>query len=252
MGHNYYAPLGDSMKICEEFIIHDQLNPKLFDKDNNLKQVVVEKLLAISEQFKEYIEIPLEILDIQLVGSNASYNYTNTSDIDLHIITNFELLDCNGELLQALYNAKKTEFNNQFDIKLYGLEVELYVQDVNAGIESNGIYSVLNMRWIKFPEKITDVPQYNFDYEISKWKNKINKVLQSPTKEGIANLINQLYMIRRNAILVDGEYSKGNLLFKEIRSLGLLQQLKDALKKIISSQLSLESLHRGQIVNLDF
>ena len=120
MGHNNYAPLGDSMKICEEFIIHDQLNPKLFDKDNNLKQVVVEKLLAISEQFKEYIEIPLEILDIQLVGSNASYNYTNTSDIDLHIITNFELLDCNGELLQALYNESfDGEFGSHYAHELF-------------------------------------------------------------------------------------------------------------------------------------
>ena len=38
-------------------------------------------------KFEDNLEIPLNILDIELVGSNASYNYTDKSDVDVHIIT---------------------------------------------------------------------------------------------------------------------------------------------------------------------
>lgn len=42
--------------------------------------------------------------------------------------------------------------------------------------------------------------------------------------------------------MTDGEFSQGNLVFKEIRNLGLLDALKDALKDIRSKELSVESL----------
>lgn len=42
--------------------------------------------------------------------------------------------------------------------------------------------------------------------------------------------------------MTDGEFSKGNFIFKEIRNLGLLDALKDELKDIRSKELSVESL----------
>ena len=57
--------------------------------------------------------------------------------------------------------------------------------------------------------------------------------------------------MRTNSIAVDGEYGKGNAIFKDIRALGYMKKLKDALMKSYSKQLSLESLTRGQLVNTD-
>ena len=45
-----------------------------------------------------------------------------------------------------------------------------------------------------------------------------------------------------SGIVTDGEFSKGNFIFKEIRNLGLLDALKDTLKDIRSKELSVESL----------
>ena len=78
--------------INEAFEVHNQLNPKLWDNDK-LKCEVKEKILQIVEYFKNYIDFPLDIVDINLVGSNASFNYTANSDLDIHIIVSFEFID---------------------------------------------------------------------------------------------------------------------------------------------------------------
>ena len=64
-------------------------------------------------------------------------------------------------------------------------------------------------------------------------------------------MIDRLYLMRHNALAVDGEYGKGNQLFKEIRNSGLLDKLKNSLTIQLSSRLSLEELNRSQILNLD-
>lgn len=63
-------------------------------------------------------------------------------------------------------------------------------------------------------------------------------------------------MIRKNSIAVDGEYGKGNQLFKEIRNLNLIDDMKNKVKEIQSKKLSLESLAEnytvGQLIHIDF
>ena len=46
-------------------------------------------------------------------------------------------------------------------------------------------------------------------------------------------------MLRKNGLAQNGEFSKGNLVFKEIRNLGLLDKLKDKLLNLKSNNLSL-------------
>lgn len=238
------------MKILEEdFQVHDTLNPKIFDtKTNMLLPDVRKKIIEIVYEFEDYANVPLEIADIQLVGSNASYNYTEHSDLDVHIIANFELVTKDVAILQALYDAKKSSFNKNLDIKVHGVEIEMYVQDINSGITSNGIYSVCDNKWVKEPKPITSVTKHNTEKEFKKWENTIKNVLETKNYEQISNAINTIYLIRHNSIAVDGEYGKGNQLFKDIRNAGLLDKLKQALDDSLSKKLSLESLSKGQLV----
>ena len=128
-------------KLYEEFQIHDTLNPKLFDTaSNKLLPEVREKIIQIVASFEEYISVPIKILDVQLVGSNVSFNYTDKSDLDVHIIASFEDLEADEELLQALYDVKKASFNKDTDIKIRGIDIEMYVQNVHSATISNGIY----------------------------------------------------------------------------------------------------------------
>lgn len=227
------------MFLIEDFEVHTELNPKLWDKET-LKEDVREKLLEIIDQFKSTLDIPLYLADAHIVGSQASYNYTEHSDLDLHLITNFDLYDASKEILQIAFNSLKTKFNSDYDIKFRGIDVEIYVEDIKSTTMSNGIYSVIKNEWIKFPEPLTDIPQVSIDTELENLKSKITRVLFSNNPSEIESMINDLYLIRKNGLDIGGEYSKGNLLFKEVRNLGLLDELKDAYKASKAKELSLE------------
>lgn len=231
------------MLLVEAFEVHDELNPKLWE-NHQLRSDIREKILDIVDQFVNSCEIPLHVADIHLVGSQASYNYTSTSDLDVHIISNFDLVECSKEVLQTAYNSVKSNFNSNYDIKLKGIEVEMYVEDIKSSVRSNGVYSVCSDCWIKFPEKITDIPNIDVSGEVSEWASRIYVAINSQQVDKIEKLIDELYLIRKNALESEGEYSKGNQLFKEIRNSGLLDSLKDSYKKYRSKELSLEGLQR--------
>ena len=239
------------MIIKESIIVNKTLNKKLFDSNDKLYPQVRDKIIAIVNEFIKFSDIDIPVVDIQLVGSNASFNYSPTSDIDIHIITNFEQITASPEIIQALYNAKKTQFNDKFDIKLRGIEVELYVQDINSGIFSNGIYSVVDNDWIKFPKPIIDIKQYDLSKELKKWNSRVMEVIERNNYDELIELINQIYLIRHNSLAIDGEYGRGNQLFKAIRDQQLLTRLKDAATNALSRKLSLENLNTAQLLKQD-
>ena len=240
------------MILREEFQVHETLNPKIFDTTSQtLLPEVREKIMNIVTEFESYIEVPIEICDVQLVGSNCSYNYTDKSDLDVHIIANFNMVDLDHEVMQSIYNVEKSSFNKDYDIKIKGIDVEIYVEDINSNTVSNGIYSVCDNVWVKEPKPIKSITKHNTEKEFEKWKSKIQQVLSEGDRQEIANAINALYLMRKNSIAVDGEYGKGNQLFKDIRSAGLLDKLKQQLNKSVSRDLSLEGLSSGQLVSRD-
>lgn len=238
------------MKLIEDLEIHSTLNPKLWNvTTKQLLPEVRDKIIEIINHFEDYIQVPIEIVDVQIVGSNASYNYTNKSDIDVHIIANYEVITPETELLQNLYNAMKTSYNRKYDIEIRDLQVELYVQDIKTNIISNGIYSVCDNAWVKEPKPINNFKQHNISKELEKWQKHIQNILSESDADKVKNAIDTLYLIRHNSIACDGEFSAGNQLFKEIRNLGLLDSLKKKLDEITSKELSLESLTKGQMIN---
>ena len=232
----------------ESFELHDTLNQKLWASDKTLIPEVENAIKRIVEEFLSNSEVLSEkdIIDVELVGSNASYNYTDKSDLDLHLVVNMEDLSCDPKLVQIACNAEKASFNRNYDLSIKGVEIELYVEDVKASTASNGIYSLFKEKWIKFPESIESV-DYSTDTEfISKLDElvvEVNQVLSSASSSfEIQDEINNLYNTRRESIMSEGEYGFGNQLFKEIRSLGLLDDLKDKKFELASKELSLESL----------
>lgn len=225
---------------------HETLNSKLFDENNKLKEDVREALLNVKDEFLKDLsenKIPLRVIDIWLVGSNASFNYTDKSDIDLHIIANLDDVCEDTCLLQILYNYVKASFNKRHDISIKGLPVEVYIQDVNSNSVSNGIYSLQEDEWIKFPEQL---PEYERDTtKLVGLQDllRIYNTLDRTNIEQIKSLIDYAYIIRQKG-LVEGEFSDGNLSFKEFRNLGYLDELKDLVAELRSKELSLESLQQ--------
>ena len=216
-----------------------ELNPKLWE-DKKLKRDVREAIIDIVSEFMDNLIIPVEILDVRVVGSNASYNYTEHSDLDVHIISNLELVGSPTEIVQALYNSERSNFNRTHDIKIKGIDVELYVEDVNSSVTSNGIYSVIDDIWIKEPQMVKERSVKIDKKELRDLVNSVKSVLADGDSDDIKDCINMLYLMRKDSIATDGEYGVGNLLFKEIRNRGLLSALKDKYNEMISDELTLE------------
>ena len=227
---------------------HDTLNPKLWE-NKSLKPDVKAKLLEIYQAFISKLqenEIPIDVIDVLLLGSNAAYNYTDDSDIDLHVITDFSDLPLNDTLTQVFYNNEKSKFNDDYDITIKGLPVEVYIEDVNAGNMTEGVYSLLQDKWIKFPQ-YNPPKEVEYSKLLDLYKTKISTALNSNSSKQIKEMINEIKMLRKVALMDGGIYSKGNLVFKELRNDGSIDNLYTKMNELVSQELSLEQLIRNEV-----
>lgn len=232
--------------IKENFEIHKTLNPNLFNlEDSTLKEDVRERLIEIADKFINNLKentIPVKVVDYWLVGSSAAYNYGEFSDIDLHIIVNTDIVE-DSNILKLLYDYVRSNFNKNYNILVKGQEVEIYLEDINTTSVSNGIYSLKKNKWIKMPSK-EDPTTYDVESteEYKKWK-LIYKNLKDTE---IEDFINNLYLLRKESLSKDGEYGLGNLIFKQFRNEGILDDLKERLYQYESAKLTLENINESK------
>jgi hypothetical protein len=78
--------------------------------------------------------------------------------------------------------------------------------------------------------------------------NKINSEKDTDDTE-IEKYITELYKLRHNGLAESGEYSIGNLVFKEIRNKGYLDNLKDLKNKVIANNLSILESYKKKLTN---
>lgn len=238
---NYY--------LKEALEIHNSLNKKLFNEDNKLKDDVYEALQDIVQEFIKNLkdnDVPIHVLDTWFVGSNAAYNYTPKSDIDLHLQVNLEQGSDDPKILKLLYDYARSSFNKNYNIRVKGFPVELYIEDMNSNSISNGVYSLNKNDWIKFPDK-TSLTNEVATVDISdrkKFKELIQEYNNISDSESIQKLIDDLYLLRKTSISTQGEFGEGNLIFKEFRNRGLLDVLKNKLYDVRSQELTLEKFNR--------
>ena len=150
-------------------------------KDNELLPEVKEKLLEIVDKFLKGLEkhdINCKVNDIIIVGSNANYNYSENSDIDLHIVADTKAFGDAEKVAKAFLDVYRATFNDKYDITINGHEVEIYVEPNESTATSNGVYS-LNTGWIKKPTK-EDIPEVDLEPELSDWLMRTELLLDEP------------------------------------------------------------------------
>jgi len=144
--------------IISSFDVKDELNPTIWDNPDDptnavMKEDIRLQLIEIANKFIEFLDYDIFIQDITMTGSLSNYNWSEFSDIDLHIMYDFNESGNEKELYKDLFKLKKTLFNSTHDITVKGYEVELYVQDINEPHISTGVYSVLFNEWLVEPTK---------------------------------------------------------------------------------------------------
>ena len=223
---------------------HEDLNVKFWD-GLTLRTEVRDKLLEIGYIWAEFAKIPPNaIQDIILVGGNANYNYTEYSDLDLHLVVDKdEIAACQTDFLDDFLRDKKRLWALTHDVNLYGQPVELYAQDIDDPVPKNqGTYSVLNGWWIQEPRK-----QY-VDFSDPLLKQKVRDMMERiddliDTQADDITVLNKLKekirTMRGSAIQRGGEFALENLVFKELRNRGYLDKLSKYIRTIEDRNLSL-------------
>jgi len=145
-------------QVVDTLLYQDELNPKFWDnpstpEKSSLRKEVRKKLMEISDEFFEYLDLDLFISDITMTGSLANFNWSDFSDVDLHFIFDYKQVAGNEEIYKEYFNLKKTLFNSTHDIKIFGHDVEIYIQDLLEPHHSTGVYSVLHNDWLNVPKK---------------------------------------------------------------------------------------------------
>jgi hypothetical protein len=227
------------LELSSAVQFHDELNPAIW-RGNQLRPEVKQKLLDIAQDFKEFIGIDLyDLVDITISGSNAAYTYTPNSDIDLHLVV--IIPDAHDPELRQLFDAKKYQYNDQFDFMIRGFDVELYVQDAEQPHHSMGIYSLLQDRWLRQPQKIkATVDDSSVKHKYRAYKSRIKQALADNDGDRIKKLWNSIKDMRKSGLARGGEFSVENLVFKLLRAEGDLGDLKDAMTNIKTKSFSLE------------
>lgn len=221
---------------------HDELNPIIWDKDNDnqMRPEVLAKLKEIANAFIEYIEIPEDaVLDIVVTGSSASYNYNKYSDLDLHIIVDYNKIHEDCPLVEGYLGALKNTFNKEHDIFIKDVPVELYAEKQGQGTVHNGLYSVQEEEWIDRPEKIA--PTDNDAAVEAKFNEIKDMVDKCDDSEVATELLEKIYNMRKAGLAESGEFCTENLAFKKLRNEGCMDKLRKLKKEKIDKQLSLES-----------
>lgn len=226
-----------------ELETHKTLNQKIWD-NFDLKPEVLTKLTEIADVFMDTLQVQaLPLTDVVFTGSLANYNYTDKSDIDLHLVVDFDELGISPEdFIQKYFNAKKTEFNQKHDITIYDYPVELYVEDVNSPAKASGRYSIITESWLKTPKGFTD------DQEIELGDNEVLQDIVSRIDDVTASkgnyedaeaLLGEIYNLRASGLEHEGEMSIENMIFKALRNEDYIEKLKKYMDNEIDRKLSL-------------
>ena len=232
------------------FEVHDEINQDFWNQpEDRLDPEIREKLLAIAQDFYDSLEVgDAQFSDITFTGSLAALNYSKFPDVDLHILVDFSDVDDKTELVREYFNAMKSVWNRLHDILIKGYEVEVYVQDINDPHEAQGLYSVLNNEWIKFPTP----EKSNFDKDNVKKKaaslmdqiDRVTKLIDEKKYEEAELYAEKIKLkirkMRKTGLETIGAYSVENLAFKVLRRNDYLEKLSNAKREAYDSIHSLK------------
>jgi len=194
---------------------------------------VREAALRIANDFFNSLDLNnIQIKDIILTGSLATYNWSDMSDVDLHILLDFNQLE-NPSLFQNYFKEKTRNWNGLHNILIKGFEVEIYIQDSNEPHIANGVFSLMENRWLKKPSKY----RLSIDYGLVKEKaanlmedidNAYDLYAEKDfllAKEAADMLMQKIKRYRKTGLETGGIYSVENLVFKVLRRNEYLKKL---------------------------
>ena len=206
--------------IINSFKVQEELNPNIWYLDGeNYKMIpsVRVSLLDIVKDYSDFVDLELDIDDVTLTGSLSNFNWSEFSDVDLHI-----LMDLDSEtnpLLKKYLDSRRMIWNSLlYDEWIVEPKKEEVVIDTKKILsKSKNWMDIIDQFYVDSRRQDPDTVLSNID----KFKNKIKNSRGSGLKD-------------------KGEYSYENLTFKFLRRNEYLKKLNDVRNYLIDKNLTLE------------
>ena len=238
---NFDFEVNSSDIDLSSFKKQDELVPNIWnnwDIDSRIRL----KLLDIANDFWKFVNLTwVEPISVILTGSICNFNWSKYSDIDLHLIVNFDEIDEKTEFVKAYLDSKKNEWNNEHDsLEIMGHKVELYVQDIDEMPKSGGIYDLNKSRWIELPDgndiKPIELNKFAIKEKAAKIMTIIDNMYHALSMTNDSYKLNEIgedssYLwqkikkMRKDGLEKDGESSSANICYKIMRRMGYLDKL---------------------------
>ena len=209
------------------------MDEQFFNKDEVLRPEIRKVLLRIYADVINAVkekDIEFSPDDFVITGSLTGNDYTEDSDVDLHIIVDYSAYE-EPELAKAyFYDYGKIWTSHEYE--LLGRKIELYFQDKDEPHISPGIYSVINNVWVylnphpdieiseEAEEKAEDIKESLLksmdeakdDEDVEKLKDEVKAIKENRRKGLIKNgmdcIENQVFHILKNEGIFDEIYDK--------------------------------------------
>lgn len=248
-GFEPYAHIQQENVECEvdsddinlkSFRVKNHLEDNIWDGDElNLR--VRDKLMTIADDFWKSCNIKwVKPKTVVVTGSICNFNWSSFSDIDVHVVVDFSEIHERKDFVQEYFDEKKNDWNNAHDnLNIFGYPVELYVEDVDAETESNGIYDLWKNEWVKKPYDIESIGLNKYAIKdiasrimtrIDDMSDKFHSTEDSYELEKlnkkIVSLRKHIKEMRKEG-LKHGEMGMLNIVYKVIKRSGYMDKLRD-------------------------
>lgn len=226
--------------------MNDTLSPLIWDSNESLKPDVRSVLLKNAKRFIEFCNIEnLKFNDVILTGSMANYNYTDQSDLDIHILLDFNQISENKEFVGDFFKLKKQLWADTLPIQVKGHDTEMYFQDIAEPHHSSGVYSLMKNDWIRKPiKKIINIDSADVQLKSADLINDIDDLETNRSEKDFLKkheqLKNKIKKYRQAGLDANGEYSIENLVFKVLRNTGYLEKMVEMKNDYLTQELSLK------------
>jgi predicted nucleotidyltransferase len=244
---SFKAFLAEKITISHKdisFEYHDDLHPDFWE-DGKLRSGIRKMLLKIADSFiASFKKTKPKVTDIVFTGSLADYNWSSTSDVDVHVMFDVK---AGGEVDAEDYiRAKLKDWRKDHKtITMKGFPVEVSVETPNESHDNRaaGAYSLTNDEWITKPK---EKEESELDHDaIKKRVKELEKEIDSmmgkdASPKKIEAFKDRIRDARSTGLKTKGEFSIENLAFKALRKEGKLDTLWDHAKAIENAILTLK------------
>lgn len=229
--------------------MNDILCPLIWESEEKLKPDVRKILLKNAKRFIEFSDVEnLKFNDIILTGSMSNYNYNENSDLDIHIILDFNQISENKTFVGSFLKLKKQLWADQLPIQVKGHDVEMYFQDSLETLHSSGTYSLIKNEWINKPtKKIINIDCADVQLKSADLMNEIDDLESNKSNKNFikkyGDLKNKIKKYRQSGLDSAGEFSVENLVFKVLRNVGYLEKMVKIKNNYLTQELSLKEFN---------